>query len=235
VRPKHTVLPWVEGQYDYDISAEDPDPHAGRRAAAIAPYGAKRWGKKAAYRSVGRKPKLREFHGPYGGATSFEVPAKVLKARRPIGDHAKELLQHYYQRRAFWELVREGVPVGFAGETHLGVGPRRSEQLVAVLEEAGGPWPWFAGKALAAINAGRVARGRATTACPVADLFFRLLAGDGETPTGVLLEDIRTRAFGDTRVGTIGGPYERINEAEAEAFEYFTLRCVGDGPKGRGR
>jgi hypothetical protein len=170
------------------------------------------------------------FLGSYV-ATTFQIDPALLNAKRePISDHAKELLRDYFRREEFWEAVESrDVPLGFAGETFLYVKPRRAQQIHKELSDAGGPWCWFVRSAMNGIASGKIARGRATLPCQIADLFFSVLT-DGAGGIGELLG----RAFGGTAVAQVNGSYEGIDALGREVLEYMACRPLADPPDKKG-
>jgi hypothetical protein len=130
----------------------------------------------------------------------------------------------------FWELVEShGMPVGFAGRTSLGVQKRRAELVLKELEKAQGPRRWFVLKAIEGFNSGKIARGRATAWCQIADQFFKFLAGSEEW-----IEDIRVRALGGTSVALVNGEYEGITGLEREILEYTICKHLKETTNKKG-
>jgi hypothetical protein len=166
----------------------------------------------------------KNFRGPYTAQRYLIAPALVKLKREPLNEHAKELLASFLQREAFWRAIEEDmIPVGFAGETFLGVKKRRAEQILNELEEAGSPLDWLLVKAVEGFKSGKIARGRATLECQLANRFFLLLAGD-ETGVAALL----AREFGGTEVGHVGVKYTSLDDFEQEIVEYFICSKISN-------
>src|SRR5262249_6577629 len=150
----------------------------------------------------------------------FRDPLKNLK-RKPIGSHARDLLGEYLRRAAFWRYVKENdVPMEFAAEQVLGakqrgVNRRRGQQGHKELSEAGGPWHWFVLKAIEGFKSSRIAPGRQTEGCPVADQFFTALAGGRDE-----LDSLRSKALGGRYHASLEHVCEGLTGTEREVIQY---------------
>jgi hypothetical protein len=166
----------------------------------------------------------KNFRGPYTPERYLVAAALVKLKREPLNEHAKELFANFLQREAFWRAIEEDlIPVGFAGETFLGVKKRRAELILNELEEAGSPRDWLLVKAVEGFKSGKIARGRATLECQIANRFFLLLAGDEGG-----LEALFAREFGGTEVGHVGVEYATLNAFEQEIIEYFICSKISN-------
>jgi hypothetical protein len=158
------------------------------------------------------------------GRYTVPVPAELFKIQRlPISDPAKDLLYDFLRRKAFWEGVKNHrVPVEFAGLTYLNVKLRQTQKRLAELEDAGGPLRWFQHKAFEGFRAGKIAQGKATAWCPIADLFFASLVGGEER-----MKEIRARSPG--KIDTWSKKESETTAAlEREALEYTICKYLTD-------
>jgi hypothetical protein len=87
------------------------------------------------------------------------------------------LLELYYRLDAFLLAIEQRAPVEWAGKRFLGVAKNRAYAIQREIDKHGGLEGWLYRKALDAMNAGRIGRGRETQPSPLADAFFIALAG----------------------------------------------------------
>lgn len=171
--------------------------------------------------------KDRVPRAPYIAQHYYYAPWLETLERRPISEAAKDLLGEYLRRQAFWWAVEQfGCPPGFAGAALLGgVSKRRVQQVLAELDEAGGPYRWFVLRAIEGLKSGKIARGRATAFCAIADQFFNCLAGGEE-----VIEELQARAFGGVTSGQVVGEYEGVVGIGLEVLEYSMCKHLPPVP-----
>ena len=139
-------------------------------------------------------------------------------------------MSEYLRREAFWQLVENlDFPIEYAGMTILGVKKRRAEQVHAELVNATDPWLWFLRNPLAGFKSGKIGRGRETASCPIADLFFTILAGGSES-----VQDLRVKAFGGRSVFTLEEACEGLTFTQREVIEYTVYNFLFKKPVKKG-
>jgi hypothetical protein len=174
-------------------------------------------------------PKRTDFTARYQKANRIEFTRDLLKTkRRPINEAARELLTNYHRRHAFWTATsdvgqHDPMSIELAGDIYLFAKKSTAHNVYRELEAAGGPRSWFVEKAREGIRSGKIARGRATSGCTLADRFFALLVGGKAN-----LDEVDWRVRGGAKVVVIGEKHAGVNEIEAEALEYTFCRHLDE-------
>jgi hypothetical protein len=152
-----------------------------------------------------------------------------LPHQKPLNQKAKDLLEEFVQRQAFWDAIHgEGAfPPLFAGRALLHVQERQVrnvlDQLHAMSENRGAANPrrWFRAQAMALIAQNKITDGAHTASCSLADRFFEILGR-----TGPRYETLLTRNFGGRSKATLEELEEGASGPEREYIRYLAFRHI---------
>jgi hypothetical protein len=169
------------------------------------------------FRNLGRQPKLRELpKGEFVDPGIRVIDERPPIKQRPLSSQAKELLEGYQRRVAFWWAVRTmKTPVEWAGNVHLDVKKRRAYEILDELEKYVSPQEWFEAKAWEAFQRGQIGPGRGTLTSGLADAFFTALAGGPDH-----LKALRD-SFGARSRINLRDVLEEWHDLECEVIDYL--------------
>lgn len=120
-------------------------------------------------------PMAKRPKGPYLDPKRFFVDGRRPVPVKPISKSAIDLLEDYHRRRAFEEAIDAGAPVEFAGRALLRVNRTQAFNIQKSMPD--GAYAWFEMEFAFRLARGKIAEGRATERCPLADHFYIELSG----------------------------------------------------------
>jgi hypothetical protein len=152
--------------------------------------------------------------GEYSGRMRI-VDHRPAPKMEPLSAYGEKLLIEFFRRDQFETMISLGATQAWAAKMIFDVGDGRASAIRAEMPD--GALQWFHTRAMEGIKAGKIAGGRSTLRSPLADCFFRVLAG-GEGG----IRDLRDSVLGPRSVVKLPDVYEGFSERVAECTEYLT-------------